>query len=44
MRVRQFLAAARRPQKQPEFIEISGLLDLGEGDESKIDLRKTKIA
>ena len=29
---------------QPEFIEISGLLGLGESDESKIDLRKINLA
>ncbi len=28
---------------QPEFIEIAGLLGLGVGDESKIDLRKFKL-
>jgi hypothetical protein len=29
---------------QPEFIEISGLLGLGIGDESKIDLRKIALS
>lgn len=29
---------------QPEFIEIAGLLGLGVGDESKIDLRKVALA
>jgi hypothetical protein len=29
---------------QPEFVEIAGLIGLGESDESKIDLRRFKLA